>query len=347
MTVGSMQRSSQAIRSSVFAIAVAASVLSPHALNAQQQQVGPKTLYPVSEKPDAGNELPLVMRDAVNYMAFGTRLLAIEPRIMGGEPAPSGIYPWIASLGLKGSNPRLGHFCGGAFIAPEWVVTAAHCVKSDSAGKIQVIGGADTLDQGGAVFLVDRVIVHEKYDNVAQDFDIALLHLTKRFSGRTIRLLPAADAERLAADGILAIAAGWGYTGEDGEVSNTLRHVTVQIVSNAACNGLAAYGGGISKEMLCAGFPQGGKDSCQGDSGGPLIVPDQAGGFFQAGVVSFGEGCGRPHKFGVYTRVSVVQAWVAGKIGDVLVASKAETTQTRAAKKRVTVGAKRPTARKP
>jgi transmembrane serine protease 9 len=98
----------------------------------------------------------------------------------------------------------------------------------------------------------------------------------------------------------------------------------VQIVSNAACNGLAAYGGGISNEMICAGFAQGGKDSCQGDSGGPLIVPDQAGGFFQAGVVSFGEGCGRPQKFGVYSRVSVLQAWAAGKIGGEQVAGKAE-----------------------
>ena len=329
-----------------------------HTPHAQQQQLGPRTLYPSSDKSGADNDIPLVMRDAANYLAFGTRLLSVESRIVGGEPAPMGVYPWIASLGLKGSNPRSGHFCGGAFITPEWVVTAAHCVKADSAGKIQVVGGVDALDQGGTVFLVNRVIVHEKYDNITQDFDIALLHLAKRFTGRTIRLLPAAEAERLAAEGILAIAAGWGYTGEDGQVSNTLRHVTVQIVSNADCNGLAAYGGGISNEMICAGFPQGGKDSCQGDSGGPLIVPDQAGGFFQAGIVSFGEGCGRPHKFGVYTRVSMVQAWVAGKIGTDRLANRSEATPARArnravnnaaeaARLRVTPNAKARNAQKP
>ena len=130
------------------------------------------------------------------------------------------------------------------------------------------------------------------------------MHLTKPFTGKTVRLLTAADAERYAEVGGFAIAAGWGLTAEGTEVSNILRQVTVQIVSNQVCNGLAAYSGAITDRMVCAGFPEGGKDSCQGDSGGPLMVPDGQGGYFQAGVVSWGEGCGRPNKFGVYTRVS-------------------------------------------
>ena len=195
------------------------------------------------------------------------------------------------------------------------MLTAAHCAKAESAASVDVFGGSNNLDQGGTLYPVDRVIVNEKYDSGTQDYDAALLHLTRRFEGQTIRPITAAEAERLTAPGSPAIVAGWGLTAEGAEVSNILRRVNLQIVSPAACNSAAAYGGSISDLMLCAGFAGGGKDACQGDSGGPLIVPDGAGGYLQAGIVSWGEGCGRPNKFGVYTRVSAVEPWIAEKTG--------------------------------
>ncbi len=108
---------------------------------------------------------------------------------------------------------------------------------------------------------------------------------------------------------------GWGLTSEDGGVSNILREVNLQIVSPAACNAPAAYNGSIGNLMICAGFAHGGKDACQGDSGGPMMVMDASGNYVQAGIVSWGEGCGKPEKYGVYTRVSQIQAWVAEKTG--------------------------------
>ena len=276
-------------------------------------QIGPRTLYP---QPSGGQtDLPLAMRDALQHIETGKRLLAVKPRIMGGEPSPAGAYPWAASLGMKNNNPRDGHFCGGSFIAPNWVITAAHCVKADSASKIQVYGGNNNLDGGGTVYPVDRIVIHEKYDAGTQENDVALVHLTKPYTGKTMRLLSAADAGRLASPGTSAVVVGWGLTVEGGDVQNTQRRVTVRILSNEACNSAAAYGGSITSGMLCAGFAAGGKDSCQGDSGGPLTIDDGAGDRIQAGVVSWGEGCGRLNKFGVYTRVSSIQAWAAGKIG--------------------------------
>jgi len=63
---------------------------------------------------------------------------------------------------------------------------------------------------------------------------------------------------------------------------------------------------------ICAGVMEGGRDSCQGDSGGPLLcsVPHEPAHWFAAGIVSHGQGCGRPRETGAYTRVSNYVDWI-------------------------------------
>lgn len=277
----------------------------------QPLQLGPRSLYPQSAA--TASDVPIVMRDAQRFLQNRQRLLALKPRIMGGEPAPDSAYPFMASISLRNSNPRNGHFCGGSFIAADWVLTAAHCVKADQAANIQVYGGSNQLSGGGRIYGVTRVIVHESYDTITQENDIALLQLSQRAAVSLVSPLPADDAQ-LADGGRNATAIGWGYTAEGGDVQNVLRRVALQIVSNDACNAPSAYAGGITSSMLCAGFRAGGKDSCQGDSGGPLIVSNGNGTFYQAGVVSWGEGCGQPNKYGVYTRVSAYRSWIADRV---------------------------------
>jgi transmembrane protease serine 9 len=308
-------RAGRPLRAALAAAAAIACAFGASPLHANEAfNIGPRSLYGLRAA-DLDADMPLVMRDAIHSLVTGARLFAVAPRIIGGTVAPAGAYPWMASIQVRRVSGGPGHFCGGSFVAANWVLTAAHCVDKDSAGRIRVVGGTESLDQGGSTHFVDRIVVHENWDSIEHKNDVALLRLTERFKGRPVRVVSPAEAESVAAPGRLATVAGWGLTAEGGQVSNNLRHVTVQIVSNKECNGLASYSGAIADNMLCAGFAEGGKDSCQGDSGGPLVVPDRQGGHIQIGVVSFGEGCARPNKFGVYARVSTFQPWIAAHIG--------------------------------
>lgn len=103
----------------------------------------------------------------------------------------------------------------------------------------------------------------------------------------------------------MADVAGWGATCEGCSATNILRFVTVPVITNAQCNTM--YGGMISAGMLCAGFPEGGRDACQMDSGGPLTFNNQL-----IGAVSWGGGCARPNAPGVYARVAHYRTWING-----------------------------------
>jgi len=101
---------------------------------------------------------------------------------------------------------------------------------------------------------------------------------------------------------------------EGGNLSDVLRDLTVPALRNEKCNKSKFYGGKITDIMLCAGFPEGKKDSCQGDSGGPLVkrkvnndgtITDT-----HVGVVSWGRGCARKNKPGVYARTSKRSQWI-------------------------------------
>ena len=70
-----------------------------------------------------------------------------------------------------------------------------------------------------------------------------------------------------------------------------------------ACRSAQSYRGRVSRLHLCAGHAGGVADACQNDSGGPLVclVDDR---WTLFGIVNYGEGCGRPHKYGIYARVT-------------------------------------------
>lgn len=239
------------------------------------------------------------------------RLNRIQPKIVGGERARPDDFPWAASLAFIQTGGALFSYCGGSLIAPQWVVTAAHC--DVRVGEKVILGRLDLTTNEGKVFNVTQVINHEDYNSDTSDSDIALVKLSQASSQQPIPLIT--QDSNLAATGNDFTVAGWGLLEEAGDASDVLMKVEVPILSNEVCQiNYSGTGVVITDNMLCAGKT--GKDSCQGDSGGPGMVVDTIQDTERlAGVVSFGIGCARPGFPGVYTRVAKFVPWITENTG--------------------------------
>jgi len=230
-------------------------------------------------------------------------------RIVGGVEARPGSHPWIVSLQMGES-----HFCGGTLVAPDLVITAAHCVADGNPDRI-VAGAHDHYRPNANVQMSRpaRVQAHQRYNPTTTLNDIAVIKLAKPFTINAAVQPACLPAEGEAVpDAAQGTVAGWGLTQEGGgDVSNILMQVGVPVIGGSSCaRQYASQGIGIDNAaMLCAGYGQGGKDACQGDSGGPFVFKGTKGYTLQ-GVVSFGVGCARAGSTGVYARVANYIGWI-------------------------------------
>merc|ERR1711962_1186808 len=230
-------------------------------------------------------------------------------RIVGGEAAALPI-PW--QVAVRQGNWQ---FCGGSILDETTIMCAAHCfTKGQSMSGISIRAGVkDKNDNSGQTIDISHGVWNEEMPYVGNNNDFIILKLSSAltFNDDVGKIcLPEPD-HAPDAIGQTCFVSGWGTLESGGSSPSALQWVAVPTVTNEQCSN--AYTG-ITDSMICAGLPEGGKDSCQGDSGGPFVCRDD-GKAVLTGVVSFGIGCALPDYPGVYARVTAVLDWVKQNMG--------------------------------
>ncbi|KAK3572071.1 hypothetical protein QTP86_022307, partial [Hemibagrus guttatus] len=243
----------------------------------------------------------------------GRPLVGLErhKRVLGGRRAPQRSFPWYAFMA-----PLHG---GGAVIAEQWILTAAHVISNQIKNPKQIkvyVGVSDVQKTSKFSHLqVKSLHIHPLYNNpdgTNYDNDIALIQLEKPilYNADVMPLcLPTQDIEFT--PGLTGWVSGFGRT-EKIHLAKYLRYTSLPLVDKKTCQNFVDNlrdQVAFTDNMFCAGVPEGGKDACDGDGGGALVLKKDDE-FLATGIVSWGHGCGIPGRYGVYTQVSRYIDWI-------------------------------------
>ncbi|XP_053668755.1 trypsin-1-like [Anopheles marshallii] len=253
--------------------------------------------------------------------ALSTVLSATVNRIIGGEEAERHELPYQVSLQWNYNRTAIApmHFCGGALLTKDWVLTAAHCKTSYTPdGYTEVVAGAHNItdrEEDNQRRMIERMVTHDRYCGTVCPYDIALVRVGVPFAlgdhVKPIRL-PALNESFHGS----ALVSGWGAQTPAlvPEYPDTLRKVVLPLVEYDECRQLWYDVSHLAATNLCAGPEDGSKASCSADSGGPLVtmngtrISEEP---VLIGLVSWGPfPCASPWRPNIFTGVAYFVDWI-------------------------------------
>ena len=258
----------------------------------------------------------------VRPLESSKKLRSLKSRIVGGTIADATRHSYFTFITVLDDRGRPFARCGGSLIAPDVVLTAAHCVYGRGGtgnGTIQALVNQTVLfEKTGYEF--ERTsrfyLVHPKYDpKVFVNHDIALVFLKDPVKGVPLLKINAEASLPSAGQSNLIVGLGWTNSSPVTFAKN-LMQAPLNVLSFQTC--LKAYRASslpIAKNTsFCAGGSR--KGSCSGDSGGPLIRKGaSAGQDVQTGIASFGpRPCGMAGVPNGFTRVSYYSKWIHANV---------------------------------
>ena len=241
--------------------------------------------------------------------------LPLQRKIVGGREVAPGEWPFVVRVDDSSG------LCTASLVAPNWVLTAAHCLVDHDGSvtdpsDISVFLGYD-WDKGVCENTreeIGRVIIHPDYYYAGAGFrnDAALVEILLPATAAPVKILTPGQEAWLAPSGTTATVIGWGRQ-IDGSYPRVLRTVDIPLMTPEDCRENSFWTSEVVHERtLCAGTE--GKGVWSGDSGGPLVVPLPGGGWGQVGVTSSG---GRAIVGpGVFTRTSSIYDWIHEQIDE-------------------------------
>jgi secreted trypsin-like serine protease len=251
---------------------------------------------------------------------FGT--LGIDNYIIGGSNAQAGAWPWQLSQQRQSSTGAWSHSCGASLLSSTRALSAAHCVDGAAVGILRVIAGLHdrTNTAGTQTSNLSRYVMHQRYqvDTASYSNDIAILHLSTAITtGGNVQLLTLPPNNNNNFAGTTCTITGWGRTSSSNTLPNILQQANIQVISTAQCTSQMTGVSGVQiwDNHICLRDAASNIGSCNGDSGGPLNCPNGSGGYYVAGVTSWGisnvlGNCLQTYP-SVYTRTSAYLDWIA------------------------------------